>query len=100
MRRRGEEVEFARAYSGERKRFGNRMLCLVIPLFLYPRFPVPTSARVLVHATGTANTNPAFSIVQGPQMNPGPQMLPDSKCSPDWTANDHGAEMIPVLDCK
>ena len=36
----------------------------------------------------------------GPQMIPGPQMFPDRKWSPNWTANDPGPEMIPILDRK
>ena len=31
-------------------------------------------------------------------MIPGPQMIPNHKRSPQWTANDHGTHMIPLLD--
>ena len=36
----------------------------------------------------------------GPRMIPGPQMIPDRKWPPNWTANDPGPEMIPILDRK
>ena len=35
-----------------------------------------------------------------PQMIPGPQMIPDRKRSPNWTANDPGRQVTPILDRK
>ena len=35
-----------------------------------------------------------------PQMIPGPQMIPDRKWSSNWTANDPGPQVLPILDRK
>lgn len=75
MGRRGEEVEVARAYKGERKKFGKRVLCFVSPLFLShdflsPRTHVRSPMRLALQKLIQ------HSVCTGPKMIPGPQMLP------------------------